>query len=388
MPEWFSKRIIYGHEYERRVRVALVGCGGQSFRNLLPAFHYAPIDLIATCDIDANRARAYGRRHGAERSYGDYHELLNREADRLDAVFLATGYDQAGMPLYPAQATLAMEAGLHVWMEKPPAARVEQIEALREIRDRTARQVGVGFMKMFSPAARKAYEIVHSAEFGCPTTCYLRDPEMLPPREHRHDLSRMVYVLDHVVHSASLLHHLMGPVRRLYLEEAPGGDSMVVMKFSSGACGVLHMPWGQSGLCPKERFEVVGQGANVVVENNRRIMYYRRGYPGSEPFEYGRVGDFTSANDCAPLCWEIESYSGQPFNMHIFYQGYAQELLYFCQCLLENRPVRIAGLEDAWHVIRFFETLQHVGDQPVELPEAPAWTRVEDRRILTPQERV
>ena len=386
MPDRFSTRITYGYEYERRVRVALVGCGGQSFRNILPTFYYAPVDLVATCDIDAERAAVYARQHGAERSYGDYRTLLEKEADGLDAVFLATGYDETGMPLYPVQAPPALEAGLHVWMEKPPAARVEQIEALREARDRANRQVGVGFMKMFSPAARKVYEIVHASEFGHTTTCYLRDPEVLPRREHRHNLRRMVYVLDHVVHSASLLHHLAGPVRRLYLEEGPGGESIVTLKFTSEACGVLHMPWGQSGLSPQERFEVVGQGANVVVENNRRITYYRPGHPGSGSFEYGRIGDFTSTDDCAPLCWEIESYSGQPFNMHIFYQGYAQEILYFCHCLLEDRPVRVAGLEDAWHVVRFFQALQNAGDQPVELPAAPDWTVVADRRILAPQE--
>ena len=224
MPDRFSTRITYGHEYDRRLRVALVGCGGQAFRNLLPTFHYAPVDLVATCDVDADRAAAYARRHGAERSYGEYRTLLDREADRLDAVFLATGYDEAGMPLYPIQVPQALEAGLHVWMEKPPAAHAEQIEALREARDRAGRQVGVGFMKMFSPAARKVHEIIHAPEFGRPTTCYLRDPEMLPPREHRQNPRRMVYVLDHVVHSASLLHHLLGPLRRIYVEEGPGGE--------------------------------------------------------------------------------------------------------------------------------------------------------------------
>ena len=381
MPDRLSTRLSYRHEYERRLRVALVGCGGQAFRNILPTFHYAPVELVATCDVDAGRAAAFARDHAAARSYGDYRTLLEKEAGALDAVFLATGYDAAGAPLYPLQAPLALEAGLHVWMEKPPAARVEQIEALREVRDRTGRQVGVGFMKMFSPAARKVHEIIRRPEFGRPTTFYLRDPEMLPPREVRHDLRRMVYVLDHVVHSASLIHHLMGPVRRLYLEEGPGGESVVTLKFTSGACGVLHMPWGQSGMCPKERFEVVGQGANVVVENNHRLTYYRPGHPGGGPYEYGRIGDFTGADDCAPLVWEIDGYSGQPFNMHIFYQGYAEEVLYFCQCLLEGRPVRLAGLEDAWHITRFFEALQSAGDQPVELPDAPAWTRIDDRGI-------
>jgi predicted dehydrogenase len=380
MPDRSATRVTYGHEYERRLRVALVGCGGQAFRNLLPSLHYAPVELVATCDISGDRAAAYARCHAAERSYTDYGRLLEREAGAIDAVLLATGYDACGRPLYPAQATRAMEAGLHVFMEKPPAATVGEIEALREVRERTGRQVAVGLMKMFTPAARKVREIIRAPDFGRLTTFYLRDPEMLPPREHRQDLRRMKYVLDHVVHSASLIHYLMGPLSRLYLEEGPSGESMVTLKFTSGACGVLHMAWGQSGLSPRERYEVIGEGANVVVENNRRITYYRRGHPGSGPYEYGRVGDFTSPDDCAPLTWEIDGYSGQPFNMHIFYQGYAQEILNFACSVLNQQPVRTGGLEDAWHVVRFFEALQSAGPSPVELPAAPTWTMPDGER--------
>ncbi len=379
MTDRFSTRILYGHEHPRRLRVALVGCGGHAFRNILPALQYAPVEPVATCDVDQERARAYARRLGAERSYGDYATLLEHESP--DAIFLATGYDENCEPLYPVQATQAMEAGFHVWMEKPPAARVEQIEALREVAERTGRQVGVGLMKIFSPTARKVHEIIRRQEFGRPTTFYLRDPEMLPPAEHRGDLRRMVYVLDHVVHPASLIHHLMGPIRRIYVEEGPGGESVVTLKFTNDACGVLHMAWGQSGTSPKERYEVVGEGANVVVENNHRITYYRPGHPGLGPFEYGRIGDFTGIDDQAPLVWEKDGYSGQPFNMHIFYQGYAEEILYFCDCLLDDRPVELGGLGDAWHVTRFFEALQKAAGQPVELADAPAWTIVEDRNL-------
>ena len=133
MPDRLAARVTYGHEYEQRLRIALVGCGGQAFRNLLPSLHYAPVELVATCDISGDRAAAYARHHAAARSYTDYETLLECEAaDAIDAVLLATGYDANGRPLYPGQATRAMEAGLHVFMEKPPAASVGEIEAQRD----------------------------------------------------------------------------------------------------------------------------------------------------------------------------------------------------------------------------------------------------------------
>ncbi len=52
---------LFRHEYQRRLKVCLVGCGGHAFRNILPALNYLPVDLVATCDIDAGRAEAYAR---------------------------------------------------------------------------------------------------------------------------------------------------------------------------------------------------------------------------------------------------------------------------------------------------------------------------------------
>jgi len=121
----------YRHEFDRCVRAAVVGCGGQAFRNILPAFNYAPIDLVATCDLDARRAESYAAQFGARRWYVSLEQLLERE--NLDAVFLLTGYDEHGLPRYPAQAVQVLEAGHHAWIEKPPAARVDDVERMRDI---------------------------------------------------------------------------------------------------------------------------------------------------------------------------------------------------------------------------------------------------------------
>lgn len=364
-----STILKYNHEYDRRLRVGFVGCGGQAFRNLLPAFQYAPVELIAVADLNGERASHYARLFGAERSYSDFRQMLAEEI--LDAVFFATGYDEDGRPLYPEQASCALQAGCHVWIEKPPAASCAEILRLIEESARYNREVGVGFMKMFTPGMTKIRDIVQRKEFGSITTVYLRDPEMLPPRSERSNLKRMTFLLDHIVHSASTLHAAVGPVRRLYVEEGPGGEAIVSLKFRNGAAGVLHMPWGQSGNSPKERLEVVGQGANIVLENNTQLTYFRPGHPGVGTFEYGRIGDYLSEDDQAPLSWQMESYSGQPFNMHIFYQGYAHQIIYFCQCLLQGKPVTISGLRDAWYITQFFEALQSIGDLPFEFPEAP-----------------
>jgi len=48
---------------------AFVGCGGHAFRNVYPALRYAPVDLVAVCDYDLERAKVYAREFGAAHAY-------------------------------------------------------------------------------------------------------------------------------------------------------------------------------------------------------------------------------------------------------------------------------------------------------------------------------
>src|SRR5207302_9720112 len=134
--------VQYDFQYPRRVRAVHVGCGGHSFRNILPSYRFAPIELLAVCDVDARRAETFAREFGAERWYTDYQALL--EDERPEAVFLVTGYLPDGRPTYPELAVQALAAGAHVWMEKPPAATTNEIRELRAAAERAGRQVMVG----------------------------------------------------------------------------------------------------------------------------------------------------------------------------------------------------------------------------------------------------
>ena len=71
---------------EAEIRAGFIGCGSHSFRNIYPTFQFAPVRLVATCDLDAQRAKAFAAKFGAERAYDDYHRMLREE--ELDAVAL------------------------------------------------------------------------------------------------------------------------------------------------------------------------------------------------------------------------------------------------------------------------------------------------------------
>ena len=93
---------------------------------MYPTFQFAPVDLIATCDLDEDRAKQFARQFGAHRHYINHQEMLEKE--ELDAVFIVTGYDKQNHPLYPPLAIDCMRAGCHAWIEKPPASSAAEME--------------------------------------------------------------------------------------------------------------------------------------------------------------------------------------------------------------------------------------------------------------------
>ena len=361
-------KVDYNNEYPSRLRLAAIGCGGHAVRNVFPTHLYAPVDLIAVCDIDRHRAEAVARLFGGKAIYSDYREMLS--AEKPQAVQVVTNYDAEGRPRYPQIAMDAMKAGAHVWIEKPPACSSDDIRAMMDVSRDTGKFVCVGFKKMFFPANVKAKEIISRPEFGPITTITARYPQHLPPLPDRSEVRKMQGFLDHMVHPFSLLLYLAGPAETIYVQRHDGGGTITAIKFRSGAVGSLHMPAGQQtqgAASPLEYTEVVGTGGNLIVDNNIRLRYFRSGDHAEGG--YGRAGTWFGPDESAALTWEPEFSLGQLYNKGIFLLGYAPEFRYFCQCALENERPRIGGLEDALHLLNVYEAYCKADAQTVTIAD-------------------
>jgi predicted dehydrogenase len=137
--------VTYQREFDVRLNIALVGAGSHAYRNLLPAMHFLPVRVVAICDRDRSLAGRTAEQYGAH-AYTDTADLYRNEA--LDAVFLCVSPDA-----HPELACEAFEAGLHVFMEKPPAVRLAGVDAM--LRQRGDRVAVVGFKRHSCPQPRR-----------------------------------------------------------------------------------------------------------------------------------------------------------------------------------------------------------------------------------------
>jgi predicted dehydrogenase len=348
-----------------KVRAGFIGCGGHAFRNVYPTFKFAPVDLIATCDLVPERASEYARTFGALRSYSSHLEMLKKE--ELDAVFIVTGYDLNNHPLYPPLAIDCMRAGCHVWIEKPPAASVAEIEQMMDVEKETDRFVLVGLKKAFFPAIQRMKEITEREEFGGINSIYLKYPQYIPGNDEKDLLSSnaMRGFLDHLVHPGSIIDYIGGKLAHLSYERSNNGGGVVSLKYKSGATGVLHFTHGRSGTGPLERVEVIGSGANVIVDNGVRLTYHRPGGRGEGG--YGKATSFIGDDDHAPIFWEPEWSLGQLYNKQIFLLGYAFEVIEFAECVLANKKPTRGNLESARELMKMYEAFQSPPGQIIKI---------------------
>ena len=352
-------------DLEPRARVGFIGCGGHSFRWIYPALQFAPVELIATCDRDADRAARYARQFGAERSYADHRAMLGQE--ELDGVLIVTGYDAEGRPTYPPLAENCMRAGCHVWMEKPPAATSAEIERLIATSRETGQHGMVGLKKVFFPAVSKVKEIIQREDFGRPTTIYARYPQLIPSEAEKGSLKEGALrgFLDHIMHPASVLVHLLGPPQTLTYQRSVSGAGFALLRWASGATGCLHFAHGQSGTSPLERLEVVGEGANVVVDNGVKLTFYRRG--GRGPGGYAGATSFIGPDEGAPIHWEPQFSLASMEAKTLALEGFIQEVSEFARCCVTGEPPEKAGLEDALWAMRIYEAFLRPEGEVVEL---------------------
>ena len=307
---------------------------------------------MGICDLDPERATNCARLFGAPRTYVDHHAMLAREKPEL--VFIVTNYNAQHLPIFPALTLDCLRAGAHVWIEKPPAGTSEEVREMIRVSAETGRHVAVGFKKMFLPANLKAQVLATRPEFGRISCLTARYPQSLPAFEERSDNRKMVGFLDHFVHPHSVLLLLGGPLESLFVTRGFSGAATVALQFKSGAIGNLTYSHGQSFSSFLERTEVIGEGENVVVDNNLRVTLYRR---GQRKQGYGRSGDYFDLSDeeSAPLQWEPEFSLGELHNKGIFMLGYAPEVISYTTRLLEGKGPERGTLDDALQILLIYE---------------------------------
>src|SRR3984893_13977374 len=116
-------------------------------------------NLYGCADLDDERRLAFEKNYAPEKTFGDYHELL--EDRHVDAVIICL----PNFLHFPASLA-AVEAGKHVLCEKPPTMNAAEMKVLRDEAKKRNLVYFFGRQSRFTPAMRAAKAAVEEGRLG------------------------------------------------------------------------------------------------------------------------------------------------------------------------------------------------------------------------------
>ncbi len=144
-----------------RLRVAIVGCGKIADGHVGELQRMDDVDIVGVCDLEALMAEQIAARFGISYFTDDFARLLQERTP--DVVHITTPPQS-----HAALARQAMDAGAHVYCEKPLAPTAEGVDAMIRHAESTGRKLTVGQSFHFDPPALRMRELVQAGVVGEP----------------------------------------------------------------------------------------------------------------------------------------------------------------------------------------------------------------------------
>jgi predicted dehydrogenase len=142
-----------------RIRIGIIGVAGQGTYNLNEVDKTGLAEIVALCDVDANRAAPIRQRFPNARFYDDYRRLV--EHKDMQAVLIAAPDHH-----HAFAALAALRARKHVYCEKPLAHSVHEVRLMMESAAREKVVTQMGTQIHAGDNYRRVVEIVQAGSLG------------------------------------------------------------------------------------------------------------------------------------------------------------------------------------------------------------------------------
>ncbi|MDQ3933440.1 MAG: Gfo/Idh/MocA family oxidoreductase [Actinomycetota bacterium] len=318
------------------VRIGVVGLGYWG-PNLARNFDRLPgSELRWLCDgSEEARSRWLPQFPGA-RATADLDDLL---ADpELDAVVVATP-----VPTHAELALRALDAGKHVFVEKPLAQSVEAAEEVAAAAERAGRLLMVGHLLEYHPGIERLKQIADGGDLGDIHYVYSNRLNLGKLRADENALWSLG------AHDVSVVLRLAGeePSDCMAFGESymrPGVEDVVFcyLRFPSGLAAHLHLSW----LDPhkERRFTVVGSRRMATfddMELERKLTVYDKGFDQ----DYSSYGEYIARSGDV---WSPKISNEEPLRI---------ECRHFVECVRDGAEP-VSGGRSGVRVVRVLEALQ------------------------------
>jgi predicted dehydrogenase/NADPH:quinone reductase-like Zn-dependent oxidoreductase len=261
------------------VRISVVGAGAFASGVLVPALAKVPnVRLDAVVSARGLSCRHLADKFGFQRCSTEADEILT--GPDADAVVIATRHN-----LHARQVIAALDAGKHVFVEKPLALAPDELDAILAAQARAGKLLLVGYNRRFSPLARELADF-HAGRRSPLVMNYRVNAGLIPPESWIHDPAigggRVVGEVCHFIDLAAFL--AGAPPVSVYAQGVASGSGvrsddnvLITVGFGDGSlCNIAYVASSDAS-AGKERLEALGAGASAVLDDFRLLDLHRAG---------------------------------------------------------------------------------------------------------------
>ncbi|QEC50082.1 Gfo/Idh/MocA family oxidoreductase [Baekduia soli] len=274
------------------VRVAALGLGywGPNLARAWSGLEDA--ELAWLCDLDSGKLERFARQFPEARVTSDLDEVLADPA--VEAVSVATS-----APTHAALALRAIEAGKHVFVEKPLALTSSDARTMSAAADKAGLLMVVGHLLVHHPAVAKLKELVDAGELGRTHYLYTNRVNLGQVRSDENALWSLG------AHDISVLLHLVGELPeavsaqgQCFIHEGIEDVVFGVLRFPSGVIAHLHLSWMDP--FKMRRVTIVGSDKMAVFDDmnaDEKVKIFNKGVTHSgngngQPWQPASYGEY------------------------------------------------------------------------------------------------
>ena len=254
-------------------RIGLIGAGNFVRATLLPAIKKSELGPIqAVCSTSGTSARFLADKHGIPSVSTSASEVIQNPD--VDLVMIATPHDT-----HADLVVAALEAGKHVFCEKPLAMSEEELDRIEKALDDAPGQVlQVGFNRRHSPAIQHCKKVL--GDSGGPLVITYRVNAGELPDAHwykdRRFGGRLIGEACHYIDLCGALNGDLEPEVHVFgsgvSEPLLDEDFVITLKYPNGGVATISYASGGHGSMSKEHIDIVGRGRSISIDDFKSIV--------------------------------------------------------------------------------------------------------------------
>jgi UDP-N-acetylglucosamine 3-dehydrogenase len=290
----------------KKLGVAVIGTGGWGKNHVRVYKELASTELVAVCDVNAERAKDIASQFGVKAYTNSTRMLKNKE---IEAVSVCTWSTKLA-----GEALKALKAGKHVLVEKPMATNTRQAEKLLETAEQNGLHLTVGFLMRFIPGLQHIREAVENKKIGELVCATARRVSQWPER-----IGDVGVVKDTAIHDIDVMRYIFnenpvtvyaktGSMRHIKFEDY----AQIMLTYRDGKSAFIESNW----LTPYKTRLLTVTGSGAIM----RLDYMTQELWIEEPKE----------NLQPRYRWQ------EPLKL---------ELQHFADCILEKKKPLITGVD-------------------------------------------